>query len=106
MRDALFEETVVPGPGFDWAATGRANDPLDDLPGNTALPRNPVIVTDFDPIEDMLVIAMEECGGEAMIETRPTRDRRGTDILLNGLRVATVADVAGLTPSDIGQILI
>lgn len=106
MRDTVFEETEFRNNDFDWAATGRADDPFADLPGNTALPRKPVIVTDFDPIEDMLVIAMEDGGGEALIETRPTRDRRGTDILLNGLRVATVADVAGLSPSEIGQILL
>lgn len=106
MRDTVFDETGFPDAGFDWAATGRTDDPFADLPGNTAMPRNPVIVSDFDPVEDMLVIALEEGDGEAVIETRPTRDRRGTDILLNGLRVATVADVAGLTPSDIGQILL
>lgn len=105
MRDTVFEETAFSDMGFDWAASGRAEDPFADLPGSTVLPGHPVVIDDFDPVEDMLVITLEE-DGEAVIETRPTRDRRGTDVLLNGLRVATVTDVAGLTPADIGQILL
>lgn len=106
MRDTVFEDELFQDDAFDWAATGRGDDPFADLPGGMALPENPVIFTEFDPAEDMLVIALEEGDGEAVIETRPTRDRRGTDVLLNGLRVATVADVPGLSPSDIGQVLL
>ncbi|WP_422033587.1 hypothetical protein [Roseovarius sp.] len=107
MRDTVFEDTVFGGPIFGESPSGgTADDPFADLPGTTALPRKPVTVTGFDPAEDILVIALEDTGADAVIETRPTRDRRGTDVLVNGLRVATVADVPGLSPADIGQILI
>lgn len=107
MRDTVFEDTVFGGPIFGESPSGGpADDPFADLPGVTALPQNPVIVDDFDPAEDILVIALEDTGAEAVIETRPTRDGRGTDVLVNGLRVATVAGVPGLTPADIGQILL
>ena len=71
-----------------------------------ARPRNPVVITDFDPAEDILVVAMDDSLAEAHIDTRPTRDRRGTDVLLNGLRVATVRNCPRLSPADIGQILL
>jgi len=107
MRDTVFEDTVFGGPIFGESPSGGpADDPFADLPGVTALPQNPVTVDDFDPAEDILVIALEDTGAEAVIETRPTRDGRGTDVLVNGLRVATVAGVPGLTPADIGQILL
>ncbi|MDM8168149.1 hypothetical protein [Roseovarius sp.] len=107
MRDTVFEDTVFGGPIFGESPSGGpADDPFADLPGVTALPQNPVTVDDFDPAEDILVIALEDTGAEAVIETRPTRDGRGTDVLINGLRVATVAGVPGLTPADIGQILL
>jgi len=107
MRDTVFEDTVFGGPIFGESPEGGASDdPFADLPGTTALPRKPVSVTGFDPVHDILVIALEDTGEDAVIETRPTRDRRGTDVLVNGLRVATVPDVPGLSPADIGQILL
>ncbi|MEQ8293884.1 MAG: hypothetical protein RIA08_16910 [Roseovarius sp.] len=107
MRDTVFEDTVFGGPFFGESPSGdSAEDPFADLPGATALPQNPVTVAGFDPAEDILVIALEDTGEDAVIETRPTRDGRGTDVLVNGLRVATVPGVPGLSPADIGQILV
>ena len=89
MRDTVFEDTVFGGPIFGESPSGGpADDPFADLPGVTALPQNPVIVDDFDPAEDILVIALEDTGAEAVIETRPTRDRRGTGRCLRAEPVA------------------
>ena len=100
MRDGLDEDRP-----FNWAgAIGRK--PASDTVEGTAWPRNPVIITDFDPAEDILVVAMEDTQAEARIDTRPTRDRRGTEVLLNGLRVATVRNCARLSPSDIGHVIL
>lgn len=106
MRDTVFEDVAFGDSPFDLPSADASDDPFADLPGVTALPQSPVTVGEFDPAVDILVIALEEIHEDAVLETRPTRDRLGTDVLVNGLRVATVSNVPGLSPEDIGQILV
>ena len=106
MRDGLDEFHK-----FSWAGTGSLDTRGKDAPSTvtvdgTAWPRNPVIISDYDPSEDIVVVAVEDRQTEAVIETRPTRDRRSTDVLLNGLRVATIKNYPWLSAADIGQVIL
>lgn len=99
MRVGAFSDE-----GLGWASYSA---PLVTFPAESAelaLPGKPVIITEFDAREDVLLIILEGNGEEARIETRPTRDRRGTDVPLNGLRVAIVTTCPNLPASDIAQI--
>ncbi len=69
-------------------------------------PTGPVTIDAFDRQDEMLAIVLPETLGEVRIETRPTRDRRGTEVLLNGWRMATLPGVNGLAPWEIEQVLL
>ena len=99
MRVGAFADERFDTAGY---SSPHAMFPVDSA--DIALPQKPVIFPEFDPAEDMLLIMLEDGMDEARVETRPTRDRRGTDVLLNGLRVATVTTCPGLPASEIAQI--
>lgn len=69
-------------------------------------PAGPVTIDTFDRQDEMLALIFPDTMGEVRIETRPTRDRQGTEVLLNGWRMATLRGVTGLAPWEIEQVLL
>lgn len=100
--------------GLDPAEEAEAADPAGD-PAERLLTTlleaadaaaGPVTIDAFDRHDEMLALILPETLGEVRIETRPTRDRRGTEVLLNGWRMATLPGVEGLAPWEIEQVLL
>ncbi len=65
----------------------------------------PVTITEFDPSEDVLALALPDATDDTVATTRPTADGKGTEVLIDGNLCATLPDVPDLAATDINLIL-